>query len=72
MASPADLDRHIETLKSCNVIPESDVRLLCEKAREILVREANVVNIGAPVTICGDIHGQHYDLMELFEVAGES
>eukprot|EP00045_Choanoeca_perplexa_P001623 m.20948 g.20948 ORF g.20948 m.20948 type:complete len:308 (+) comp11074_c0_seq1:85-1008(+) len=70
MASTADLDRHIETLKSCNVIPEVDVRLLCEKAREILVREANVVNIGAPVTICGDIHGQHYDLMELFEVAG--
>ncbi|EDQ92421.1 uncharacterized protein MONBRDRAFT_35497 [Monosiga brevicollis MX1] len=71
MASVEDLDRHIATLRNCEIIPEHDVRLVCDKAREILLAEGNIVHIGAPITICGDIHGQHYDLMELFEVAGQ-
>jgi len=39
--------------------------VLCQKAREILVDESNVQKVDAPVTICGDIHGQFYDLMEV-------
>ena len=41
------------------------MKALCQKAREILVDESNVQKVDAPVTICGDIHGQFYDLMEV-------
>lgn len=58
-------------LRACRLIPEAQVRELCYKAREILIEEGNVVSVDAPVTICGDIHGQFHDLMELFRVGGD-
>ena len=68
MGDTSDLDQQIEQLRKCEVIKESDVKLLCAKAREILVEESNVQRIDSPVTVCGDIHGQFYDLRELFKV----
>lgn len=65
-----DVDEQINQLLSCQIISESEVKGLCEKAREILVEESNVQPVDAPVTICGDIHGQFYDLKELFKVGG--
>jgi serine/threonine-protein phosphatase 4 catalytic subunit len=66
----SDLDRQIEVLSNCESLKESEVKELCAKAREILVDESNVQRVDAPVTICGDIHGQFYDLVELFKVGG--
>ena len=69
--SVAELDRQIEVLKRCEYLKESEVKALCQKAREVLADEDNVKAISSPVTICGDIHGQFYDLIELFMVGGE-
>ncbi|KIV93443.1 serine/threonine-protein phosphatase 4 catalytic subunit B [Exophiala mesophila] len=67
----SDLDKAIAQLRACRPIPEPQVRELCYKARELLIEEGNVVTVDAPVTICGDIHGQFHDLMELFRVGGD-
>lgn len=65
------LDRQIETLMECKPLAESDVKQLCERAKEVLILESNVSVVRAPVTICGDIHGQFHDLKELFRIGGQ-
>eukprot|EP00606_Chrysophyceae_sp_TOSAG23-5_P000147 GSChrysophyteH2.ASY1.ANO1.281.1 assembled CDS len=62
----SDLDRTLSRLRQCEFIKEDEVKALCDRAREILSEESNVQQVDAPVTICGDIHGQFYDLLELF------
>eukprot|EP01059_Diplonema_ambulator_P035307 TRINITY_DN825_c0_g1_i1.p1 TRINITY_DN825_c0_g1~~TRINITY_DN825_c0_g1_i1.p1 ORF type:complete len:308 (+),score=48.41 TRINITY_DN825_c0_g1_i1:88-1011(+) len=71
MGSGDDLDAAIEQLKRCEPIRESEVKNLCAKAKELLGEESNVQPVAAPVTIVGDIHGQFYDLRELFKVGGD-
>ncbi|KAA6394551.1 MAG: putative Serine/threonine-protein phosphatase PP-X isozyme 2 [Streblomastix strix] len=69
--SRSDLDGWIERLRKCEPLKEAEVKQLTGKAREILIEESNVQRVDAPVTVCGDIHGQFYDLKELFIVGGE-
>lgn len=66
-----DLQVQIETISKCQFLPEKAVSELCQRCTEIFKQEDNVVPVPTPVTIVGDIHGQFYDLMELFRVAGK-
>ncbi|GKB61711.1 serine/threonine-protein phosphatase PP2A-2 catalytic subunit [Tanacetum coccineum] len=70
MPSHTDIDRQIAQLMECKALSEGEVKTLCEQARAILVEEYNVQPVKCPVTVCGDIHGQFYDLIELFKIGG--
>ena len=64
-------DKWLEALKDAKCLSEKDLKDLCVKAKEIFIEESNAQYMTAPVTICGDLHGQIYDLLELFKEGGE-
>jgi hypothetical protein len=66
-----DIDNCISKLKNSKILTEKELRIVCEKVKEILIEESNIQPVNAPATVCGDIHGQFYDLLELFRIGGE-
>lgn len=67
-----DLEECIERLQKRELLAESVIEAICAKAKELLMKESNVVHINAPVTVVGDIHGQFFDLLEIFKIGGQS
>jgi serine/threonine-protein phosphatase PPG1 len=65
-----DLDQCIESLYKKNLLAESVIEAICAKTKELLMQESNVVHVQAPVTVVGDIHGQFFDLIEIFKIGG--
>ena len=64
-------DQWIEQLKQCQHLSERDMKSLCERVRSILMEESNIQPVSSPVTVCGDIHGQFWDLLELLRKGGD-
>lgn len=58
-----NIDASIEKVLQCNILPEATIKTLCRKVKSLLFEESNVQPVQAPVTICGDVHGQFYDLL---------
>ncbi|KAJ5811267.1 hypothetical protein N7474_007568 [Penicillium riverlandense] len=73
---PAKLKRNagpeewLEAAKDCKYLSEPHMKQLCEMVKEYMMEESNIQPVSTPVTVCGDIHGQFYDLLELFRVSG--
>lgn len=64
------IDEVMQKLHKCQVPTESEIQKICDLASELLIQEENVISVPAPVTVCGDIHGQIYDLFELLKIGG--
>jgi len=64
-------DEWIAELSQCKYLPLDQLKMLCDCVRDILLEESNVREVSTPVTICGDVHGQFYDVMELFRKGGQ-
>ncbi|KAH0572995.1 Serine/threonine-protein phosphatase [Spironucleus salmonicida] len=67
MDGPAQL---IELIHANIFPPTSLILQTVQKATELFAAEPNLLQIDSPVTIVGDLHGQLFDLLEIFTIAG--
>mmetsp|Transcript_64290 Transcript_64290/g.75348 ORF Transcript_64290/g.75348 Transcript_64290/m.75348 type:complete len:394 (+) Transcript_64290:156-1337(+) len=51
-------------------LSEAEIKMLCLRSRDLLISQPMLLELEAPIKICGDIHGQYYDLLRLFEYGG--
>ncbi|XP_073115101.1 serine/threonine-protein phosphatase PP1-like isoform X2 [Elaeis guineensis] len=51
-------------------LTEAEIRQLCVSSKGIFLSQPNLLELEAPIKICGDIHGQYSDLLRLFEYGG--
>ncbi|ORZ38155.1 Metallo-dependent phosphatase-like protein [Catenaria anguillulae PL171] len=65
-----DLDQCIERLYARQLLDARVVKLICEQLTEVLVLESNIQNLSTPITVVGDVHGQFYDVLEIFKIGG--
>ena len=51
-------------------LKEDEIKFLIEKSSQIIKDQKMLVDLEAPLHVCGDIHGQYYDLLRIFEHCG--
>jgi len=51
-------------------IAEQQIEMLCHKVRVVFAQQPMLLELDAPMKVAGDIHGQYYDLLRLFEYGG--
>lgn len=67
MSGDNEINEILETIKEGNHLPEIKLVNLMRRLKDILYQECNVLELPVPIIICGDIHGQLFDLFNLFD-----
>ena len=62
--------KELNPITQNNQLTQDEIKFLCTKALEVFMEEPVLLEITAPVNICGDTHGQYNDLLRLFEFGG--
>ena len=51
-------------------LKEEEIKMLIDKSLIIIKEQKMLVELEVPLRVCGDIHGQYYDLLRIFEHCG--
>ncbi|VDO95475.1 unnamed protein product [Soboliphyme baturini] len=60
----------LHTPRRKGFLTESEIRYILKRAIRILKNEPTMLELEAPIVICGDVHGQYNDLIRMFQYGG--
>lgn len=64
-------DAFLENIRETQKLPSAqDIQHITALARNIFFTEPNMLSLQLPITVIGDIHGQLFDLFEIFKISG--
>jgi len=66
----SDFPNLLEKACKCELLTSNEIKKICNQVTELFMRENNIVQVSSPVAVAGDIHGQFWDLQELFKHSG--
>jgi diadenosine tetraphosphatase ApaH/serine/threonine PP2A family protein phosphatase len=66
-----DVDAFIVRLRAAETAPTTDVEHLVDLVTPLFMSEPAVLVVNPPVTVCGDCHGQLFDVLHLFELSND-
>lgn len=66
-----NIDKFLESSFKRKALSEEDFVNLCEYIMELLLEEPTVISVSTPISVVGDIHGQYYDLLRIFDIGGQ-
>jgi len=76
-AEPLDVDAVIDQCLDAKGKPGATVEIsagqmkaLCSAAQEVFMGQSALLEVDAPIKVCGDVHGQYHDLLRIFEYGG--
>ena len=78
MSTTTIVDESLQKLLACRKappgtevnLPEEHIIKIARAARDVFMSQSMLLEIAAPLNICGDTHGQYSDLLRLLEVGG--
>jgi len=74
IVTDAFIDAMMERFRDQKLIHKKYVLQILLKVKELLDAECSLVDLAIPdeghYTVCGDVHGQFYDLLHIFEING--
>lgn len=73
-SNPSGLPNYIflrEHFKKEGKLKQTQVLKIIKMATKLFESEPNILTVPSPVTVCGDVHGQFYDVCKLFEICGD-
>ena len=51
-------------------LPDKAMRWVIKESIDVIKKEPALLELEAPLMVCGDFHGQFYDLLRLFKIVG--
>eukprot|EP00930_Biecheleria_cincta_P014820 TRINITY_DN1258_c0_g1_i1.p1 TRINITY_DN1258_c0_g1~~TRINITY_DN1258_c0_g1_i1.p1 ORF type:complete len:565 (+),score=96.23 TRINITY_DN1258_c0_g1_i1:125-1819(+) len=65
-----DIEHLVAHLRLEGALAQELLLEIIQKAADLFRNEPNLLKLNDPITVVGDVHGQFYDLVKLFEVGG--